>query len=236
MGHASVRAVTEIHWQPGPLRPRPEADTVDVWHADLAAAAPAGARAALSAQERARAERFVRAEDGERWACARAFLRDVLARCIDVEPGALRFEQGPHGKPALAAPAATGLRFNLSHSGAVALLAVTSRDREVGVDVELPRRAVDHVAIARRVLGEAEAQWLEALDPPAREREFLRVWVRWEAVLKCRGTGIGGAEQPHGGPDPWVAELPIAPPAAAALAVEGGPCAVHTWAWPPAAA
>jgi 4'-phosphopantetheinyl transferase len=151
---------------------------------------------------------------------------------VGADPRALGFAEGPNGKPALDTDA-EGLRFNLSHSGDVALIAVALA-REVGVDVELPRRAVDHVAIARRVLGDAKAQWLAALDPVDRAREFLRVWVRWEAVLKCRGTGIGGADQPERGWDPWVAELPIAAPAAAALAVEGGPCVVRTWRWAPA--
>ena len=63
------------------------------------------------------------------------------------------------------------------------------------------------------------------------------MWVRWEAVLKCRGTGIGGAEsEPAGGEDPWVRELGLDPPGAAALAVEGGPARVRCFRWPPAAA
>jgi 4'-phosphopantetheinyl transferase len=228
--------VTQTRWEPGPAEPRLAADAVDVWQADLAApAAAAAAGDALSPDERARADRFVRPRDGDRWAAARGLLRALLAAYADADPRGLRFVAGSHGKPALAAPVPAGLRFNLSHSGDSALVAV-ALDREVGVDVELPRRAVDHVAIARRVLGEAEAQWLAALDPIEREREFLRAWVRWEAVLKCRGTGIGGAEQQPAGPDPWVAELPVAPPAAAALAVEGGPCTVRCWRWPVAGA
>jgi 4'-phosphopantetheinyl transferase len=228
--------VTHTQWEPGPEQPRLAADTVEVWRVDLTARTAAGARRELlSADERARADRFARAEDGDRWAYARTVLRTLLAAYADADPCELRVVEGPHGKPVLAAPGPPALRFNLSHSGETALIAV-ALEREVGVDVEQPRRAVDHVAIARRVLGEAEAQWLAALDPADREHEFLRAWVRWEAVLKCRGTGIGGAEQPHAGPDPWVAELPIAPPAAAALAVEGGPCAVRTWRWTPAGA
>jgi 4'-phosphopantetheinyl transferase len=154
-----------------------------------------------------------------------------LGAYLDAPPHELHFADGPLGKPRIARE--EHLRFNLSHSAGVGLIAV-ARDREVGVDVELPRRAVDHVAIARRVLGESEAQWLAALDPHDREREFLRAWVRWEAVLKFHGTGIGSAEDAHAGPDPWIAELPIDPPAAAALAVERGPATVRTWRWPPA--
>jgi 4'-phosphopantetheinyl transferase len=218
---------------------------VDVWRAELASGGELE-RALLSGDERERAARYVRAEDGVRWARARGILRALLARYADAEPRALRFAEGPHGKLRLAREAEAGgaddhdadtahsLRFNLSHSADVLLVAV-ALDREIGVDVELPRRATDHVAIARRILGDEEAARLQALDPPEREREFLRAWVRWEALLKCRGTGIGGADKTPPGPDPWVTELQLEPPAAAALATEQGPCTVRCWRWPAAA-
>jgi 4'-phosphopantetheinyl transferase len=220
--------MTEPHWQPGPARPHLDPGTVDVWLVDLDTAP---LRAALSVGEQVRAERFLRGEDRRRWVIARVTLRAVLCAYGDVEHDELRFAEGPHGKPALASDAG-GLRFNLSHSADTALIAV-AREREVGVDVELPRRATDHVAIARRVLSAAEADRIAAIaDPGEREHEFLRAWVRWEAVLKCRGTGIGGADDLPTGPDPWVVELRLDPPVAAALAVERGPCTVHCWRWP----
>jgi 4'-phosphopantetheinyl transferase len=226
----------QTSWQPGPARPRLDADTVDVWLVALDCALPLDP---LSEGERERAARFVRDGDGRRWAAARTALRLLLAGYAEADPHALRFEEGPHGKPAFATDAgvaASGLRFNLSHSGDLALIAV-ARDRELGIDVELPRRPIDHVAIARRVLGAEEAEGLGALaDPRERERAFLRAWVRWEAVLKCRGTGIGGAEEPSSGPDPWVTQLELAPPAAAALATADGPCTVRCWSWPPTVA
>jgi 4'-phosphopantetheinyl transferase len=233
-------------WQPGPAQPRLAVGLADVWIADLAdAAARVRAAEPLAADERERAERFARPGDGERWGAARGVLRALLGAYTGADPRALRFAEGPHGKPGLAAgdghgsvgaaAAPSRLRFNLSHSADTALVAL-ALDREVGIDVELPRRAVDHVAIARRILGDAQAERLQALDPPRREHEFLRAWVRWEAILKCRGTGIGGAGATHDGPEPWVHELEIAPPGAAALAAEGGPLAVRRWSWPPAVA
>jgi 4'-phosphopantetheinyl transferase len=223
--------VTRIHWQPAPAAPCLAPATVDVWSVDLAAAARGDGRTLLSDDERERAARFARPEDGERWVAARGILRALLGAYADADPRALRFEAGLHGKPRLAGE--DRLHFNLSHSGDVALYAL-ALEREVGVDVELPRRAVDHVAIARRILGDGEAERLQALDPPAREREFLRAWVRWEAALKCRGTGIGGAEQPQAGHEPWIRELELGAPGAAAVAVAGGPVAVRCWRWPAA--
>lgn len=220
-------------------RPRLAVAAVDVWRAGLATGGQRE-RAVLAPEEQERAARFVRAEDGRRWAHARGILRALLARYLgaDADPRELRFAAGPHGKPELVGGAADGpggghrLRFNLSHSGDCALYAF-ALDREVGVDVEQPRRPRDTLAIAERVLGAAEAARLRALDPAVREREFLRAWVRYEAVLKCRGTGIGAAAVEPEGPDPWVRELDVGAPAAAALAVAGTACEVHCWQWSP---
>jgi 4'-phosphopantetheinyl transferase len=229
----------ETRWMPPPERPRIAAGTVDVWRADLARGGQRECEL-LSSEERARAARFVRADAGRRWAAARGILRALLGAYADVAPAALRFAEGPHGKPRIASWSCgtlggQRLRFNVSHSGDVALYAV-ALEREVGIDVELPHRAVDHVAIARRIFGEREAERLAGLDPAVREREFLRAWVRYEAVVKCRGTGIGGAVDPSAAAEPWVRELDVGPAAAAALAVEGGTCSVRCWQWPAAGA
>ena len=225
--------MTQSHWPTGPATPRLADETVDVW---LLVLDGEQSDAVLDAQERERAARFMRAADRRRWTAAHAALRQLLAAYVDADPRALRFAEGPNGKPELVAGEdrrAGQLRFNLSHSGGTALIAVAC-EREVGVDVELPRRAVDHVAIARRVLTAAEADRIAAIaDPHERERAFLQAWVRWEAVLKCRGTGIGGAETPSTGPQPWVVDLDVPPPAAAALAVADGPATVRAWRWPP---
>ncbi|HEX7290534.1 MAG TPA: 4'-phosphopantetheinyl transferase superfamily protein [Conexibacter sp.] len=220
--------MTRPRWQPGPAQPRLDPATVDVWLVALDGAHDDGP---LDARERDRAARFVRDEDARRWRAARATLRRLLAAYADADPRELRFDEGPHGKPRLAGE--RRLRFNLSHSGDVALIAV-AWDHDVGVDVELPRRTVDHAAIARRVLTAAEADRVASIeDPGERERAFLQAWVRWEAVLKCRGTGIGGAAARPAAPDPWVTDLNVPPPAAAALAVANGPAAVRSWRWPP---
>ena len=99
-------------------------------------------------------------------------------------------------RQARAVPAGTArggredLRFNLSHSGGLALVAVTA-GREVGVDLEVARRRVDELAIAARVLGGAQAARLAA--DPRRASEFMRAWVAHEAAVKCRGPGLSAA-------------------------------------------
>ena len=108
----------------------------------------------------------------------------------------LRFELGPYGKPELGCFFHGVLNFNLSHSGTLALYAL-SREREVGVDIEIVDRgrsaARDEVAIARRMLGDEVADRLAEMDPDQRHREFLAAWVAYEATVKCSGDGLGQA-------------------------------------------
>jgi len=240
-------ATMESTWAPGPLRPLLTEGSVHVWRADLTAVGD-DLRELLCADERARAERFASERDGELWGRSRGVLRGLLGRYLQQEPASLRFVVGEHGKPALVedsdgSPAATPRSsaeasraprpsFNMSHSGQLALYAF-SRAGAVGVDVEVARRPIDEVAIALRTLGEAEAQRLQALDPPARRREFLGAWARHEAELKCLGVGIGGGGAAPARHRLWVVELEMGPDVAAAVAAERPARELRCWEWQP---
>ena len=95
------------------------------------------------------------------------------------------------------------------------------------------------LAVAARAFGPAEARRLQQLDPVTREQELLLAWVRHEAELKCRGTGIGGAgaegEMAEGemGEKVWIAELDVGSHGAAAVAVARPPRELCCWEWPP---
>ena len=166
-----------------------------VWIIDADVEAPAEA---LTAEERERAARFRFDVDRRRWIAARVALRRVLARYTDD----LNFVAGEHGKPYLANGA---VHFNLSHSGALAVIAVAAS--EVGVDVEQIRESFD----------------FQELDAAARSRaEFFRGWTRKEAMLKARGVGLGGRTGDGGDEgDGWVEELTVREGYAAAIASAG---------------
>jgi len=125
---------------------------------------------------------------------ARWALRGVLCRYLGEDPAAIELRLGERGKPMLADPDPP-LRFNLSHSGELTLIAVC-RDREVGVDVQRMRK--------RR-----------GRERPA---EFYADWTKREAIAKCHGVGLWAPL-----PDAPVAvcELNVEPGYAAALAVTG---------------
>ena len=178
-------------WLPPPSSLVARPDEVHVWRVRLDADASEVARhaAVLTADERARAERFFFDVHRRRFTVARGVLRHVLGRYLGVRPEALRFDYGPQGKPLLRRPAGTALRFNVSHSGALALIAVTA-ERDLGVDVERvdPERAA--VKIAERFFAPEEVAVFRSLPEEQREEGFFNAWTRKEAYMKATGRGL----------------------------------------------
>lgn len=152
------------------------------------------------------------------WRANRAALLDILAHYLGGPPEG--FDQGPHGKLRLRG-AQAWLRFNLSHSGELTLIAV-ARDAEVGIDVERIRPAPEMQAIARRWLGR---------DDISGQTEFFRAWTRHEAMVKALGVGLAG---PVAGFAGFVTELDAGPAHAAAVAVLAPACRVVARDWSPA--
>jgi 4'-phosphopantetheinyl transferase len=230
--------------QVAPLRP----GEVQVVHVALDAVAGADRfRPLLSADERARADRFRFAPDRTRFTVARGVLRGLLGARLGVAPAAVGFAYGAHGKPAIASPP-TGawLRFNVSHSGDVALVAL-ARDRDVGVDVERIRPDVRSDDLARRFFSPRENAVLAALPDEARRLAFFRIWTAKEAFVKATGEGVArglagfdvvdaaGAPQLRlDEPAQWsLRDLSVAPGYAAAVVAEGVPDEVVVVPWAP---
>lgn len=90
--------------------------------------------------------------------------------------------RGEQGKPHF--PAFPQYRFNLSHSGTLALCALD--EQPVGVDIEVIRPR--HPRLARRICSERELEWLEGQED--RETALCKLWTRKEALAKYRGTGL----------------------------------------------
>lgn len=144
----------------------------------------------LSTDEYIRAERFYFERDKNRFIVARASLRTILGSYLGVAAEQVQFCYGHRGKPALAQPyAKSGLCFNLSHSGDLAVCAVT-RDREIGVDVELIRPITEAEQIAKRYFSVRENASFQALPNSERQAGFFYHWTRKEAYLKAEGEGL----------------------------------------------
>lgn len=120
----------------------------------------------------------------------RSALRRVLGSYLHIPPESITFVYGEKGKPALlAAQNSLDLRFNVSHSGSLGILAVTS-GCELGVDIETRQRIVDYMAISNRFFARREHEALSKVPEELRQRAFLRCWTRKESYVKALGQGL----------------------------------------------
>jgi 4'-phosphopantetheinyl transferase len=147
-------------------------------------------RKLMAANEIERADRFYFDKDRNRFTVARGVLRQLLGTYLNLDPRDVSFVYGPQGKPDLAEPHSTsGIRFNLSHSGEIALLAL-SLNRDLGVDVEQIRVDFATGEIATRFFSPEECLKLEAVPADQTADAFFNCWTRKEAYIKARGEGL----------------------------------------------
>ena len=143
----------------------------------------------LDESERRRSQAMTEPLQRARFITARTLLREQLARYTSCAAETLQFEILPHGKPQLC-PALPNLGFNVSHTGPIWLLAVSS-EKTIGVDIERKRPLSNMLRLAQRVFSDAEQTELIAIkDLAEQEQAFFRGWTRKEAVLKALGTGF----------------------------------------------
>ena len=181
-----------IEWPPGPERPEPKSDAIDVWRAELAVDSATLWRLEnlLADDERARAARFVFEQDRNRYVAARGILRDVLGRYLQCPPQAIEFVYGVRGKPGVVSGEPRyPLRFNLSHSHGLALIGIGS-GREIGIDIERMRPEFAGEEIAKRYFSAKEIAELSRLPEELRTEGFFLCWTRKEAYIKATGDGL----------------------------------------------
>ena len=142
--------------------------------------------ARLAADLIQRGEGIVDHHQRARWRASHIALRLVLERWAGPGIRERPFEIVAGGRPSFA----EGPVFSLSHSGSIALVAVTWRGA-LGIDVEgvrTMRLAPDRL---RRLLDAGAG--LTGTDPPTGEPsdgDGIAAWVRLEAFAKARGTGV----------------------------------------------
>jgi 4'-phosphopantetheinyl transferase len=198
----------------------------------------------LSPDELEVASRFHFHVDRQRYEASHSALRHIMSGYTSLEPRAIRFIAGPWGKPELAHD--KRMQFNLSHSGLLAMVAI-SLIEPVGIDVEDLRREVDHLAIASAAFSQAENRDLLSCSPSQRIELFFRTWVKKEAYLKARGVGLssdpskleisvpdngGFVVAPHGERDSWwVSDVDVGRAHVAAFATRGTKPALRLFEW-----
>lgn len=145
----------------------------------------------LSEEERAKCGRYKREKDRMACLASRLLARRVLSGLCGQAPENLVFGQGAHGKPMLISGDGkpSPIRFNLSHSGDLLILAA-SAETGVGADVEKTALRADIDMIARRFFSPDEALELSALAGGERLKRFLALWTLKEAAMKALGGGV----------------------------------------------
>lgn len=227
------------------------ADTVDVaaWRLDADPAEVGALAQLLSPDERARARRFRADRYRDAYIVGRGRLRETLGLVVGCPPAAVRLVADLRGKPRLDGPVGGRVRFNVAHSSALMLCAVTL-DRDVGVDVERMDERTEWEEIAARSFAATEREALGALPRTVQQSAFFACWTRKEAVIKATGEGLArpldsflvSVEPGHaavlscdpalGSPASWfLASVPVPADYRAAVAVRGGGGAVSLRLW-----
>jgi 4'-phosphopantetheinyl transferase len=167
-------------------------DEAHVWQFDLDTQFSADEQweSFLSSDERDRALRFHFPVHRRRFAASRGFLRIVLGAYLNTDPKTLCFRYSDKGKPSLGGMHAPSLlRFNLSHSENMVLLAI-ALGREVGVDVEYMRPDLELESTAQRFFSAAERESFDTIPLAQKRAAFFYCWSRKEAFIKAKGDGL----------------------------------------------
>jgi 4'-phosphopantetheinyl transferase len=165
---------------------------VHVWRATLDLPVPCvqSLGQTLAADERTRAKQFHFPKDRMHFIVARGILRAILGCYLAQDPRTLQFCYSEYGKPLLDwKPGRDALSFNVTHSGGIALFAIT-RNRDVGVDLEYARMDVAWEQIAERFFSPGEVDVLRTAPLGMQQEAFFCCWTRKEAYLKARGIGL----------------------------------------------
>jgi 4'-phosphopantetheinyl transferase len=146
-------------------------------------------RSILTAEEREQGDRFHFARDRQRHLVTRALVRTVLSRYVDRAPSSWRFVTNDYGRPRIADAGADPLDFNVSHTHAAIVMAV-SRAGLFGVDVENHRDRPAAIDVASHFFSPDEAAALLALPIDQQPLRFYEYWTFKESYIKARGMGL----------------------------------------------
>ncbi|MGB9446085.1 MAG: 4'-phosphopantetheinyl transferase superfamily protein, partial [Candidatus Acidiferrum sp.] len=177
---------------------------------------------------------------------AHGITRNILSGYLQTSPETLSFSVEPNGKPALSRKTdSLDLRFNLSHSHGLAMLAL-ALGREVGIDVERIRPGIADEGIQAHIFTAHEQAEFQHIVPTERDCEFLRRWTCKEAFVKALGDGLqiplnsfevsfATSTSPvlrGPGCEPWnLFSFPCGDEYMAALVVEGKTTRLKFWDW-----
>jgi 4'-phosphopantetheinyl transferase len=139
----------------------------------------------ISDHDKAKAGRYLRKIDSDRFNAARILLYNDLKNRFESTTIPICFKYNEYGKPHLEID---GYHFNWSHSGD--MIALLVNDFVCGIDVE------EHSEVPNfdyeSICSEAELTWIKSTSNTINQEyeKFYSLWTAKESVLKAIGTGL----------------------------------------------
>lgn len=161
-----------------------------LWLLDLESWSGSATHPALGADDKLRARTIRHPEAQRNFLAGRVLVRTALSHYADIESSAWLFRASRLGRPEIVGPgSAPALRFNLSHSGALAACVVTAT-AACGVDVENLARPLRPLRIAEHSFAPEEFDDLNRRPRTSLRDRFFTYWTLKESYYKARGSGI----------------------------------------------
>ena len=152
--------------------------SIDIWRENL-----------LTDAERARGARFYFERDRKQFVITRAMVRSVLSCYLPLAPSAWEFNANQWGRPGIVQSAGQSIRFNLSHTAGLVMMAVSGLP-VLGADVENATDRTAPLDIARSYFSASEADDLYALPLAQQPERFFHYWTLKESYIKAKGRGL----------------------------------------------
>jgi 4'-phosphopantetheinyl transferase len=172
---------------PGAGVSSPAANAIDIWTIalDRPAHAVSALEGVLDQTERRNARRLWEGPLRSRFIVAHGAARHILARYLGCSPAAVQFDRLGSGGMCVRGGL---LSFSLSHSGGLAVMAVSGGGR-IGVDLELVRPVdeADNIVSQMQMFSPAEARQYAGFPSADRAAAWFSGWTRKSALLKATG-------------------------------------------------
>ncbi|AFZ46644.1 4'-phosphopantetheinyl transferase [Cyanobacterium stanieri PCC 7202] len=145
-------------------------------------------RSLLSIDEWQRVERFKQKIQADKSCIARANLRIILSKYLNINPAKIIFDYNQKGKPFL--KDYPHLHFNLSHTDNLIVYGIS--DHLMGIDIENINKKVKFQELAQRFFCPSEYILMNQINPENEAKLFYTLWTAKEAYLKAIGEGLSG--------------------------------------------
>jgi 4'-phosphopantetheinyl transferase len=141
----------------------------------------------LSDLETRKQNNFIFFKDQQIYLTSHIALRLILSKYLDIGPKFIEFQFNSYNKPYIRD--CSELYFNLSHSGKLACIAVSTV--EVGADIEYVSENFNYLEIVNNYFARKEVDLIDIQrDSANKSKMFFKIWTMKEALLKATGKGL----------------------------------------------